>query len=96
MDGNKSVTANFVELLAITNELTDVKVVRIGQKVSFKFNFDRQPLRQYSIQRSSNLIEWTNDGPPIPALPTSSIYRFSRTIDTEANQGLFYRVVVVE
>jgi len=77
-------------------ELTDVKVVRIGQKISFKFNFDRQPLRQYSIQRSLNLENWINDGPPIPALPIASIYRFSRTIDTETNQGLFYRVVVVE
>jgi hypothetical protein len=77
-------------------ELTDFKVVQVGEKVSFKFNFDRQPLRQYSIQRSSNLKEWTSDGPPIQALPTASIYRFSRTIDTEANQGLFYRVLVVE
>ena len=77
-------------------ELTDFKVVRVGQKVSFKFNFDRQPLRQYAIQKSSNLKEWTSDGPPIPALSTSSIYRFSRTIDTEPNQGLFYRVLVVE
>ncbi|MDB4619126.1 DUF5011 domain-containing protein, partial [bacterium] len=79
-----------------TPQLTDFKLVRVGQKVSFKFNFERQPSRQYLIQRSSNLIGWTNDGPPIQALPTANIYRFSRTIDTEQNLGLFYRVLVVE
>ncbi len=74
--------------------LAGVKVVRIGQKVSFKFSFNRQALREYTIQRSANLVEWTNDGPPIPALDAASVYRFSRTIDTGLGEDLFFRVIV--
>ena len=74
--------------------ISNLKLVNIEGVFSIKFTFDRQPQYQYVIQKSKDLKDWKDDGPPIAAMPITSIYRFSRTIDTWPGEKLFYRILV--